>query len=141
VGLNNQFDTVIMLNVLEHLSDPVQALKNLWSSLQPGGRAIVLVPQHPGLYGTLDEALEHRLRYTEEGFEQALKQAGFRIEKMFDFNRFSAPAWWLNGRVFRRRTFSRLQLKTIDVLLPLLKRVDRILPWTGVSLIAIAVKD
>jgi glycosyltransferase involved in cell wall biosynthesis len=141
LGLEGQFDTVIMLNVLERLTNAQQALANLWSALQPGGRAIVLVPQHPGLYGTLDEALEHRLRYTTSDFERALNAAGFRIEKLFDFNRFSAPVWWLNGRVLRRRKFSRVQLKTIDIMIPIIKRVDRLLPWSGVSLIAIAVKD
>lgn len=140
-GLEEQFDTVIMLNVLEHLNDAQQALANLWSALQPGGRAIVLVPQHPGLYGTLDEALEHHLRYTTPGFEQVLKDAGFRIEQMFDFNRFSAPGWWLNGKVLRRRKFSRVQLKMIDLMMPVIKRMDRLLPWSGVSIVAIAVKD
>jgi glycosyltransferase involved in cell wall biosynthesis len=141
LGMEEQFDTVIMLNVLERLTNAQQALANLWSALQPGGRAIVLVPQHPGLYGTLDEALEHRLRYTTEGFEQALNAAGFRIEKLFDFNRFSAPVWWLSGKVLRRRKFSRVQLKMIDIMIPIIKRVDRLLPWSGVSLIAIAVKE
>jgi SAM-dependent methyltransferase len=140
-GLEEQFDTVIMLNVLEHLNDAPQALANLWSALQPGGKAIVLVPQHPSLYGTLDEALEHHLRYTTSGFEQVLKDAGFHIEQMFDFNRFSAPGWWLNGKVLRRRKFSRVQLKLIDLMMPVIKRVDRLLPWSGVSLVAIAVKD
>lgn len=140
-GLEEQFDTVIMLNVLEHLNDAGQALANLRSALQPDGRAIVLVPQHPGLYGTLDEALENHLRYTTPGFEQVLKDAGFRIEQMFDFNRFSAPVWWVNGKVLRRRKFSRVQLKMIDLMMPVIKRMDRLLPWSGVSLVAIAVKE
>jgi glycosyltransferase involved in cell wall biosynthesis len=140
-GLEEQFDTVIMLNVLEYVTNAQQALANLWSALQPGGRAIVLVPQHPGLYGTMDEALEYRLRYTAPGLERALTAAGFRIEKMFDFNRFSAPGWWINGKVLRRKKFSRVQLKMIDVMMPIIKRVDRLLPWGGVSLVAIAVKE
>ena len=139
--LENQFDTVVMLNVLEHLADEQQALRNLWSALQPGGRAIVLVPQHPGLYGTLDKALEHRKRYTPADFEAALTQAGFRVEKMFDFNRFSAPGWWLNGKVLRRKKFSRIQLKLMDTLIPVLKRVEGLWPWSGVSVIGIGVKD
>jgi SAM-dependent methyltransferase len=139
--LENQFDTVIMLNVLEHLEDEQQALRNLWSALQPGGRAIVLVPQHPALYGTLDKALEHRKRYTPADFEQALTQAGFRVEKIFDFNRFSAPGWWLNGKVLRRKKFSRTQLKIMDTLMPVLKRIEGLWPWSGVSVIGIGVKD
>jgi glycosyltransferase involved in cell wall biosynthesis len=139
--LEGQFDTVVMLNVLEHLVDEQQALRNLWSALQPGGRAIVLVPQHPGLYGTLDQALEHRKRYTPADFEAALTQAGFRVEKMFDFNRFSAPGWWLNGKVLRRKKFSRIQLKIMDTMMPVLKRIEGLWPWAGVSVIGIGVKD
>ena len=96
-----------MLNVLEHLEDTQQALRNLWSALEHGGRAIILVPQHPWLYGTLDRALEHRERYTVGGLERAMTTAGFRIEKIFDFNRFAVPGWWLNGKVFRGKRFSR----------------------------------
>jgi len=49
-------DTVLMVNVLEHVPDEQQALKNLWTVLRPGGRVVILVPEHPALYGTLDES-------------------------------------------------------------------------------------
>ena len=139
--LEGQFDTVLMLNVLEHLPDEQEALRNIWSSLEPGGRAIILVPQHPGLYGSLDRALEHRERYTASQLEQSLTQAGFRIEKIFDFNRFSVPGWYLNGKVFRRKSFSRIQLKVLETVIPILKRIDRIWPWGGLSVIGIGVKE
>jgi glycosyltransferase involved in cell wall biosynthesis len=140
-GLENEFDTVLMLNVLEHVSNEEQTLRNIWAALEPGGRAIILVPQHPGLYGTLDRALEHRERYAATGFERGLAQAGFKLEKMFDFNRVSVPGWWFNGKILRRKRFSRVQLKTIDMMMPLLKRIDRLWPWSGISLIAIARKE
>ena len=82
---------------------------NVRATLEEGGRAIILVPQHPWLFGSLDEALGHRERYTRQRFEQSLTEAGFQTEQMFDFNRFSVPGWWLNARVFRRKRFSRLQ--------------------------------
>lgn len=140
-GLENQFDTVLMLNVIEHLPDPQKALGNLWTALEPGGRAIILVPQHPALYGTLDEALEHRERYTRALLERTLTDAGFNIERIFDFNRFSVPGWWFNGKVIRRKRFSRVQLKILNTAIPLLRRIDRIWPWGGMSLIGIAVKE
>jgi glycosyltransferase involved in cell wall biosynthesis/phospholipid N-methyltransferase len=139
-GLEGQFDTAILINVLEHLTDRPGALRNLYNSLEPGGRAIVLVPQHPSIYGTLDEVLEHRLRYESSAFEAELLNAGFTIERMFDFNRFSVPGWWLNGRVLKKKTFSRVQLKTLDMLMPLFRRTDRIWPWKGLSLIAVGTK-
>lgn len=140
-GLEGQFDTVIMLNVLEHVPDPHEALRSLHSALAPGGRAIILVPQHPALYGTLDEALEHRERYTENQLKEALTAAGFRVEKTFDFNRFAVPGWWWHGKIFRLRKFSRIQIKLIETAMPLLRRIDHLLPWKGLSVIGIGVKD
>jgi glycosyltransferase involved in cell wall biosynthesis len=140
-GLEGQFDTALLINVLEHLPDEQSALRSLWSALERGGRLVVLVPQHPALLGTLDLALEHRLRYTAARLERALTEAGFRVEKLFDFNRFSVPGWWWNGKVLRRKTFSRVQLKVLNTFVPLLRRVDRFLPWSGLSLIGIGVKD
>ena len=55
----------------------------------PGGRAIILVPQNPKLYNTLDEVLEHRERYTAAGLRASLERAGFRVERLLDFNRTS----------------------------------------------------
>ena len=140
-GLEEKFDTALMINVLEHVPDEGLALRNLWSTLEPGGRAIILVPQHPGLYGTLDEVLLHRERYTPAKLEQALTDAGFRVETTFDFNRVSVPGWWLNGKLLRRKRFSRIQLKILDTLMPILSRMDRFWPWKGLSIIGIGVKD
>jgi glycosyltransferase involved in cell wall biosynthesis len=140
-GLEEQFDTGLMINVLEHVPDEQQALRLLRSTLQPGGRAIILVPQHPGIFGTLDRALDHRERYTSAQLEGSLRRAGFRVERVLDFNRFSVPGWWLNGRVLRRNTFSRVQIKTVNTLIPLLKRIDHVWPWSGLSLIGVGVRD
>jgi glycosyltransferase involved in cell wall biosynthesis len=139
-GLEEMFDTVIMVNVLEHVPDAPQALRNLWSAIKPGGRVIIVVPQHPALFGTLDQALEHRERYLTDGLRQSLDEAGFEIEKVFDFNRTAVPGWWVNGKLLRRRKFSRVQLKVFDTLMPLVRRMDGLVPWGGLSLIAVAVK-
>jgi glycosyltransferase involved in cell wall biosynthesis len=140
-GLEQRFDTALMINTLAQAPDDDAALQNIWRSLEPGGRIILLAPQHPRLHGTLDQALEHRQRYTKAGLELLLTNTGFRVEELFDFNRFSVPGWWFNGKVLRRKRFSRIQLKLVSTSLPLLRRIDRIWPWSGLSLIAIGVKD
>jgi hypothetical protein len=106
----------------------------------PGGRAVVLVPQGPGLYGSLDVALEHRERYTRAGLVESMERAGLKLEHVREFNRISVPAWWFNGRVLRRKTFSRVQLKVLDLSVPIIKHVDRVIPWMGQSVIAVARK-
>ncbi|MGE5246206.1 MAG: glycosyltransferase [Betaproteobacteria bacterium] len=137
-GLEGCFDTVIMVNVLEHVEDEQQTLRNLRGALAVGGRAIILVPQHPALYSTLDVALGHRERYTRDGLRRSLANAGFVEERLFDFNRASVPGWWLNGKVLRRKVFSRVQLKMFDTAVPILRHFDRLLPFGGQSLIIVA---
>lgn len=133
-----QFDTVVCLNVLEHVRDPIQALANMHGALAPGGRLVLYVPQGQGLYSSLDEALAHRVRYDRKMLAGELAKTGFALERCEDFNRASVPAWWLNGKLLRRRNFSRLQLKGYDWTVPFLRRFDRFVPWRGLGLIAVA---
>ncbi|MBI2301330.1 MAG: glycosyltransferase [Armatimonadetes bacterium] len=135
--LEGQFDTVLCLSVLEHAADPVAALRSLHRALAPGGRVILYVPQWPWLYNTLDESLGHRCRYEVGQLARELEEAGLTLEQTFGFGRFSTPAWWLNGRL-GRRGFGRVQLKICDTLVPLLRHVDRVLPWPAQGLFAIA---
>jgi hypothetical protein len=73
--------------------------------------------------------------------EQELTEAGFRVAEVFDFNRFSVPGWWLNGKLLRRKNFPRVQLKAIETFLPALRRIDGLWPWGGLSIIGIGIKD
>jgi SAM-dependent methyltransferase len=132
------FDTVVCLNVIEHVDDDVGALRNIRAALGPGGRAIVLVPQGPGLLGTLDQVLGHRRRYTEGELRRVIAEAGLETTEVLRFNRVSWPAWWLNGKLLRRRTFGLVQIKLLNLLTPLFRLVDRVLPFPPLSLIAIA---
>jgi glycosyltransferase involved in cell wall biosynthesis/phospholipid N-methyltransferase len=135
--LGQQFDTVIGMNVIEHVEDDAGALRNIRRALRDDGRAIILVPQGPGLYGSLDEALGHFRRYTEEQLIAVGQQAGFRIVRLLRFNRAGVPAWWLNGRVLRRRSFGLIQIKTLNLLTPLFRLLEPWLPLPPLSLIAV----
>jgi SAM-dependent methyltransferase len=135
------FDTVVCLNVVEHLSDDVGALRNMYQALDHGGRAIILVPNGPGLMGTLDEVLGHCRRYTPEQLISVGQQAGFRIEKLLKFNRAGVPAWWLNGKLLHRTTFGMFQIRVLNVLTPIFRRIDSLLPFPPLSIIAVFRKD
>ena len=132
-----QFDTVVCLNVVEHLENDIAALTNIRNSLGPDGRAIILVPHSPRLFGSLDRALGHFRRYTNQQFARAAEEAGFKVEKIFGFNRIGTPAWWLNGRIMRRETFGFWQIKTLNFITPFVRKTDRWLPFTPLSIIAV----
>src|SRR6202790_719792 len=134
---DQKFDTVICLNVVEHLADDRGALLNIRAALAAGGRAIILVPCGPGLYGTLDEVLGHERRYTRESLKELVLDANFELEQMIDFNRFGVIAWWVNGRLLRRRKFGLWQIKALNVMTPLFRAVDKVLPLPPLSLIAV----
>jgi SAM-dependent methyltransferase len=136
-----EFDTVVCLNVVEHVEDDLGTLRNILRVLSDGGRAIILVPCGPGLYGTLDEVLGHRRRYTEEQLVGVAQEAGFRVETMLKFNRPGVAAWWLNGRVLRRRTFGLAQVRILNLLTPIFRLLDPWLPLPPLSLVAILRKE
>jgi len=131
------YDTVICLNVIEHVADDRAALANIHASLAPEGRAIVLVPQGQWNFGTLDEVLGHVQRYSKDGLRALAVSAGFEVERIVDFNRPGTLAWFLNGKLLRRRTFGLVQIKLLNLLTPLFRLVDRMVPLPALSLIAV----
>ncbi len=131
------FDTVICLNVLEHVDDDAVALRNIHSVLAPGGRAIVLVPHDPAVHGTLDECLGHRRRYTTQQVQALAERTGFKLDEVLLFNRVGRPAWRLNGQLLKRRDFGLIQVLSLNALTPLFRRIDPYLPFKSLSLIAI----
>jgi 2-polyprenyl-3-methyl-5-hydroxy-6-metoxy-1,4-benzoquinol methylase len=133
-------DTVVCLNVLEHVLNDEQGFRNIFSVLVPGGRAVILVPQDASIYGTLDEVLGHHRRYSEAELRSKMTAAGFTIERIFEFNRATRPGWILNGRMLKKRSFGRVQLWFFDRLVWLWRQLDKVLPWRSVSLIAVGVK-
>src|SRR6516162_5673164 len=72
-GLENCFDTVLCLNVMEHLQDPASVLDRLGAALKPGGALVMLVPNVAGLYGTLDRSLGHKRRYSAADARQLME--------------------------------------------------------------------
>jgi glycosyltransferase involved in cell wall biosynthesis/phospholipid N-methyltransferase len=135
------FDTVVCLNVIEHLEDDVGALRNIWKVLDDGGQAIVLVPCGPRLYGTLDEVLGHCRRYTENQLVDVSRQAGFHVDEIIRFNRPGVVGWWLNGKILRRRKFGLAQIRLLNLVTPLFRALDPWIPLPPLSIIAILRKD
>jgi glycosyltransferase involved in cell wall biosynthesis len=135
------FDTVICLNVVEHIENDLAALTNIRKSLDKNGRAIILVPSGPQLYGTLDKVLGHFRRYTREQLLDVCQRAGFTVEKVLKFNRIGSPGWWLNGRILKRETFGFWQIKLLNTLVPIIRPIDRFLPFPHLSWIVILHAD
>ena len=111
--LGPEFDSVVCLNVLEHVVNDIEGLHNIHSVLREGGRAVILVPNDPGIFGTLDRVLGHHRRYTESDSKQ--DGAGrIRGGREMPFNRITRPGWILNACLLKRQSFGRFQLWMFD---------------------------
>jgi glycosyltransferase involved in cell wall biosynthesis len=138
--LGSGFDTVLCLNVLEYLDDPRPLVAALGRAIEPGGDLVILVPQGPGLFGSVDRALGHRRRYSVADVRRLLEDLGFEIRQAHQLNKAGKPAWWLFGKVLHRRHINKLTLKLFDKTVWLWRRLEWLLPWSGLSLIVVARK-
>ncbi len=140
-GLERGFDTVLCLNVLEYLEDPGQVLASLRAALKPNGVLVILVPNIPALFGTLDRRLGHRCRYSLEDARRLLESHGFAVESIRSFNKGGAPPWWVYSKVLGSKDINKAVLKIFDKTVWLWSRLDRLMPWPGLTLIAVARKQ
>lgn len=131
-------NSTICLNVLEHVQDDVQALRNLHARTTPGGVLVILVPAYPWLLNTLDIELGHFRRYRKQELFDRLAATGWRVEKQFRFNAFGVPGWAVAG-MLRRKTPGRTLRRVYDWLVPAFAASERyvIRGLWGLSLVAI----
>ncbi|CAN5614967.1 hypothetical protein BH10PLA1_BH10PLA1_08370 [soil metagenome] len=132
-------DTIICINVLEHIPSDTAVLSNFYKLLTPGGHAIILVPAHPWLFSKCDETLGHCRRYTQEMLKADLQKAGFEIADLWEFNRLGVYGWWVS-KVMQKDTLSPRQMKLYERLLPIAKLLDRLKIGPGLSVIGVGRK-
>ncbi|MBN1476739.1 glycosyltransferase [Candidatus Sumerlaeota bacterium] len=135
-----RFDTVVCLNVLEHIREDEETLRVFHDLLVPGGRAIIYVPAHPFLFCGLDEALEHHRRYTRDELERKMREAGFEILESRHQNVFGTIGWFINGKILRRRLLPSRQLSVYESLVPVFRGFERMMgrrPPFGLSVFAV----
>ena len=138
---SRRFDTVVCINVLEHVQDDVAAVAAMADVVQPGGAVAILVPAHPTLFGQYDEMEGHFRRYSRSGLSRLIAGSGLDVVRLHRFNMLGAAGWWFQYRLLRKRIHGQGHFKTLQAMLPVLKAVEaRIKPPFGLSLIAVAKK-
>lgn len=140
--LIGQFDTVFALNVLEHVPDHEQSIRNCYKLLKPGGNLVILVPAFQTLFNKFDVALEHQRRYTPKTLKKVMTIPGFKLIHSQYFNVAGILGWFVSGRLMRKNAIPGGQMRLYDQLVPLWKVVDRTLGGLfGLSVIMVVQKD
>ncbi|HET9466662.1 MAG TPA: class I SAM-dependent methyltransferase [Gemmatimonadales bacterium] len=132
-------DSVLCLNVLEHIDDDQAAMRNLLKQTKPGGNMVALVPAYPWLLNKMDRAIGHHRRYGRGEFVQRLESSGWKVERVFRFNAFGLPGWFVAGNLLRRSTPGRGLYRLFDSLVPVFALLERMLIRGSIGLSLIAV--
>lgn len=133
-------DTILCLNVLEHLKEDEAALERFSALLSSGARVVLILPALKRLYGEIDKAIDHYRRYEKAEIEEKLRRVGFQVEETRFFNSPGIFGWYLNSHLLKRKAVPSLQARSNDLFVPLL-RVEKHLTWPwGALLLAVGRK-
>jgi SAM-dependent methyltransferase len=134
-------DTIVSLNVLEHIAEDLNELTAYAALLRPRrGTVCMFVPARPELYGPLDRAFGHRRRYSKCELRDKLRQAGFKIVRLHYFNCAGYFGWWFQFRLWGQHSFNPRAVRLFDrFIFPLGYALEsRVLrPPIGQSLLAV----
>jgi glycosyltransferase involved in cell wall biosynthesis len=104
-------DSVVFLNVLEHIEDDRAVLKSLFETMPTDSKLVILVPFDPALYSDFDKELGHFRRYAKDELDQKVREAGFSIVEQRYFNKFGRFAWFVTNTLGRQDRMKPWQLR------------------------------
>ncbi|MBU1108073.1 MAG: methyltransferase [Candidatus Riflebacteria bacterium] len=135
-------DSVIYVNVLEHIEDDQAELKLVYECLRPGAHLLVMVPAFPGLMSGFDRRIGHFRRYLLRGLQKKTEKAGFTVINARYFDILGSFIWFFIAKLLDRDiTPGNVHLYD-SLVIPILKRFEKLLgcPF-GKNLLLVARKD
>ena len=141
-NLNGEFDTIIYIDVLEHIEDDVSEVKKAVKALKPGGYICILVPANPNDYTAFDKAIGHFRRYTRSSLLQTVAAESLQIEWCRYLDSIGSMASKANKLFLKQSQPTKSQILLWDrFMIPVSKIIDRPMGFShGKSLLLVAKK-
>ncbi len=137
----HQFDTVLCMNVLEHIENDASMLRLFESILVPGGKIVLLVPAVPAAFGPIDYSLGHFRRYTRASMGKIIIQSGFNLEKVKYSNFLGLLGWFYIARFTKSVIHNGFQIQLFEMAVPIVSALEKIIPAPlGLSILAVGRK-
>jgi SAM-dependent methyltransferase len=137
-----KFDSILSLNVLEHVENDEFALQQLYRMLKEDGTMVLLVPCHKFLYNVLDKKAGHFRRYTRKELEYKVSKTPFTIQRIFYFNMLGIVGWYLNGGLAKNPQINSTAYRLFDCLVPLSEHAEKLIGQKiGLSIICYLRKE
>lgn len=138
--VNDCFDTVICMHVLEHIEDDFAALAHMLDCLAPGGTLLLIVPAHQALYTWFDASVGHHRRYSKRMLSDLIARFGDSRRVLIDqryYNTVAAVGYFCMYRVLGRKRVG-AEIGIFDrVVAPVLQKIEpRWVPF-GIALVAV----
>ena len=135
-------DTIIYINVLEHIEDDLGELKIMNNTLSDSGHILIFVPALQWIYGTHDKNCGHFRRYYKKDLKQKIEEAGFEVVSIKYFDFLGILPWWFTFRVLKIKYLKNGQSQIYDKLVvPITRFIEKLIPpRAGKNLIVIAKK-
>ena len=127
--INGKFESIIYLNVLEHIESDLEEIDDALSKLSKGGYLIIVVPAHQKLFTNFDKEIGHFRRYDKKFFKRNYKNAS--IEKLVYVDAMGYFLYFLNKVIFSKETYpSSLKVQIWDkIFTPITIFIDFILGY------------
>lgn len=123
-------DTIIYVNVLEHIEDDAAELQKVYETLETGGHCLIFVPAFMSLYGAFDEKVGHFRRYTKKELEDKMTAAGFKITKSKYFDFAGIFPWYIKYKLFKSDSLNSGAVTAYDKFaVPVTKQFERFLSF------------
>lgn len=140
-GYKRKFDSIFLLNVIEHIEDDIMAVKNCSYLLNEDGHLILLAPAYSWLYSSFDKQLGHFRRYSLYSLKKLLKNENFNILSGSYFNVAGMAGWLLFGKILKQKMLSSAEMSAFNKIVPIAKFIDRLVGRrTGLSIIVTGIK-
>lgn len=97
----NEYDAIGAFDVLEHITEDIQVMKEVNKALKPGGHFYITVPQYPWMWSYLDDIAYHKRRYTRKELQSKLIESGYEVKYIGSFVCSLFPAMALS-RMFKK---------------------------------------
>jgi len=90
------YDSVVYINVLEHVEHEREELLAAYHALRPGGHLLVFVPALAWLYSNFDRDVGHFRRYSRDGLQRVVTHAGFDLVRSRYFDVAGVLPWYIH---------------------------------------------
>lgn len=136
---SNKYDTIVGINILEHINDDIGIIKKIKQVITPSGKFLLVVPAHKKLFGEFDRKLGHFRRYSKKDLEEKLKAEDFIIERMEYMNFLGAIGWFIEYKLLKRKRMPQITIWFADKIIPIINLIEKFIKFPfGLSLFVVA---